>query len=102
MVAAEHINDLVGVHLRHVLTGHLAILARVEVVGMLGQGLTHTGGGGPAGGGVEEKGLGTVGVDVDLADGALGSLAELLLGDTYGVGQVATVLVDDLHILLRH
>ena len=59
---------------------------------MLGQGLTHTGGVGQAG----------VGVDVDLADGALGSLAELLLGDTYGVGQVATVLVDDLHILLRH
>ena len=41
-----------------------------------------------------------VGVDVDLADSALGSLAELILGDTDSVGELAAVLVDDVDILL--
>ena len=41
-------------------------------------------------------------VDVDLADCALGSLAELLLGDTYCVRKVAAVLIDDVDIFLRN
>ena len=43
-----------------------------------------------------------VGVDVDLANSALCSLAELLLGNTNSVGQLASVLVDDVDILLRN
>ena len=41
-------------------------------------------------------------VDVNLANGALRSLAELLLGDTNCVRQLATVLVNHVYILLRN
>ena len=41
-------------------------------------------------------------VDVDLANSALRSLAELLLGDTYCVGQVTTELVDSVNLVLRN
>ena len=43
-----------------------------------------------------------VGVDVDLTNSAAGSLTQLLLGDADGVGHLASVLVDHLHVLLRH
>ena len=42
-----------------------------------------------------------VGVDVDLADGQAGGLTQLLLRYADGVGHLAAVLVDHLHIVLR-
>ena len=92
VVGAEDVDDLVDVHLLHALAGRLEVLARVEVVGVLGEVLADGGGHGEA----------AVGVDVNLADGALGSLAELLLGDAHGGLQGATVGVDGVHLVLRH
>ena len=43
-----------------------------------------------------------VGVDVDLADCALGCLTELLLGNTYCIGKFSAELVDCVNILLRN
>ena len=69
----------------------LEILARVELVGMLVEELTDGAGHGQT----------QVGVDVDLADGELGSLTQLILGHADGVGHLAAVLVDHLDVLLR-
>ena len=76
----------------HFVAGGAEILARVELAGLVVKDLAD-------GGGHRET---AVGVNVDLADGALGSLAELLLGDADCVGQVAAVLVDDVDIFLRY
>ena len=43
-----------------------------------------------------------VGVDVDLADGKLRGLAQLLFGNAHGIRHVAAVLVDHLHVVLRN
>ena len=80
------------VELLHLVTGGTQVLAGVELTGLLVEDLANGCGHGQTG----------VGVDVDLADSALGSLAELLLGDTYSVGQFATVGVDDVNVLLRN
>ena len=64
-VGAEDVDDLVDVHLAHLLAGRLEVLARVEVARVLGEVLADGTGHRQAG----------VGVDVDLADGALGGLA---------------------------
>ena len=42
-----------------------------------------------------------IGVDVDLADGQAGGLTQLLLRHADGVGHLAAVVVDHLHIVLR-
>ena len=43
VVRAQHVLDLLLVHVDHVVASHLAILARIEVVRMLRKSLTHTG-----------------------------------------------------------
>ena len=80
------------VHLLHVLTSGLQVLARIEVIGMLSKVLADS----------SSHSQTAVRVDVDLANSALRSLAELLLGDTYSVGQVTTVLVDSVNLVLRN
>ena len=92
VVRAEHIHNLVDVHLLHALAGGLEVLARVEVVGMLSHVFTDGG----------SHGQTAVAVDIDLADGALGGLAQLLLGDTHGGLQGATVGVDGVDLVLWH
>ena len=77
------------VHLLHVLTSGLQILTRIEVIGVLSQiladGSSHS--------------QTRVRVDVDLADSTLRSLAELLFGDTYCIGQVTTELIDGVNLV---
>ena len=91
-VAAEHIHNLVDVHLLHVLASGLQILTRIEVSRMLGQVLADGSGHGQT----------RVGVDVDLADSTLRSLTQLLLGDTDGGLEVATELVDGVDLVHGH
>ena len=73
-------------------TGGLQVLPGVKLVGM----------------GVEEfpdgagHGQAEVGVDVDLADGQLSGVAQLILGHADGAGHLATVGVDHLHVVLGH
>ena len=92
VVRAQHIHDLVDVELLHIVAGRAEVLAGVELGGFLGEGLADGGGHGQA----------AVRVDVDLADGALGGLAELLLGDAHGGFQATTIGVDGVNFLLRH
>ena len=89
-VATQHLNDFVLVQLRHLVASGTAVLAGVKLTGLFNEDLTNSGG----------KGQTAVAVDVDLANGALGSLAQLILGDTYCIGKIATVGVDDVNILL--
>ena len=91
-VRAKHLNNLVDVHLLHVLASRLEILTGIEVVRMLSEVLTDG----------SSHCQTRVRVDVDLADSALGSLAELLLGDTDGVGESTTILVDGGYLVLRY
>ena len=91
-IASEHIHNLVDVHLLHVLAGGLQILARIEVSRMLSQVLADG----------SSHGETRVRVDVDLADSALGSLAELLLGNTDGSVELAAKLVDGVHLVHRN
>ena len=85
--AAENVAQLVADELLDVGAGGLEILARVELVGMLVEELTDGAGHGKT----------QVGVDVDLADGELCSLTQLILGNADSVGHLAAVFVDDLH-----
>ena len=74
----------------HFVAGRAEVFAGVELTGFVMEHLTDGGGHGQTG----------VGVDVDFANGALGGLAELLFGDTDGIGEFAAELVDGLHIFL--
>ena len=89
-VGTENVHDLVGIELLHLVTGRSQILPRVEfarfLIEYLADGCSH--------------GKTGIGIDVDLADCALGSLTELLLRDTYCIRKLATVGVDDVHIFL--
>ena len=89
-VGAEDIDDLVLIELLHLVAGGSQVLTRVELTGLVVEDLAD--------------GCGhcktAIGVDVDLADSALGGLAELLLGNTYCIGKLAAVCVDDIDILL--
>ena len=78
------------VELLHVVAGGTQVLAGVELGGFGGEDLADGGGHGQT----------RVGVDVDLADGALGGLAKLLLGNAHGSLQRTAVLVDRLDFLL--
>ena len=89
--AAENVAQLVADELLDVGAGGLEILARVELVGMLVEELTDGAGHGKT----------QVGVDVDLADGQLGCMTELLFGNTNSVGHLAAVFVDHLHEIGR-
>ena len=78
------------VHLLHLLTCRLEILARIEVLRMLSKMLTDGSGHCKT----------AVRVDVDLAYCALRCLSELLLRDTYCIRKASAVCVDDINILL--
>ena len=75
VVAAQDVHDLVLDQILHILAAHLQIAAGVEVGGVRDELLPHAGGHGQA----------EVRVDVDLADGELGGLAQLILRHTDGV-----------------
>ena len=91
-VAAQHVNQLMLDHVLDGDTGGLQILTRIEMIRMLVEVLTDAGGHREA----------QVGVNVDLADSAAGSLTQLLLGNADRIGHFAAVLVDDLYEFLRH
>lgn len=91
-VAAEDINYLVGDHLLDGLTGRLQILPGVEVGGCSAKYLQN-------GGGHSKT---EVGVDVYLADGALGSLTQLVLRNSNSSRHIAAVLVYLVDELLGH
>ena len=79
------------VELLHRLARRSEVLARVEVLWMLGEVLADR----------RRHREARVGVDVDLAHRALRRLAELLLGNADRVGELAAVLVDRVDVLLR-
>ena len=81
-----------NVELFHLVTGGAQVFTRVKLTGLVVEDLADGGGHGKT----------AVGVDVDLADGALGGFAELLLRDTYCIREFTAKLVDDVHILLRN
>ena len=83
-VGTENVLDLVLDHLTDGIAAGCKVLAGIEVLGMHSKVLTD-------GGGQSEA---EVGVDVDLADRASGSLTQLLLGNADGAGHVAAELVD--------
>jgi len=68
------------------------VLTRIVVLGVFDKVLTDS----------SSHGETTIRVDVDLADSALDSLTDLVLGDTDGVLDLATILVDGLNVLLRN
>lgn len=89
-VRTENVHNLVLVKLCHKVACGTAVFAGIELAGFLIEDLADSG----------CEGETAVGVDIDLAHSALGRLAELLLGDTYRIGQFATVGVDDVDIFL--
>ena len=44
----------------------------------------------------------SVAVDVDFANGRFRGFAQLFFGDTDGIGELAAVLIDDVHVFLGH
>ena len=92
MVATENIGDFMSNHALNSSTGRLQILTRIEVTGMLDKMLTNAG----------SHCHTQIRVDVDLANGHSGGLAELILGYAESTGHIAAKLVDLLSKLLRH
>ena len=90
--AAEDVDQLVLDHFLDVVAGGLEVLARIEVIRMLDE----------VGADGAGHGQTQIGVDVDLADRAAGSLTQLLLGDADRVGHAAAVGVDHLDEFLRN
>ena len=88
-VRTEHIHNLVDVHLLHVLTSGLQILTRIEVSRMLSEVLADS----------SSHSQTRVRVDVNLADSTLRSLTQLLFGNTDSCLQMATELVDGVHLV---
>ena len=89
-IAAKHFDDFVLVELSHLIASGTAVLAWVELAWFLSEDFAHR----------SCEGEAAVAVDIDFAHGALCGLAELLLGDTYCIGHLASVSVDDVNILL--
>jgi len=83
--------SLVLVESDQVVTSVSEVLTRIVVLGVIDEVLADS----------SSHGKTTIRVDVNLADGALDSLADLVLGDTDGVLNLATIFVDGLHVLLR-
>ena len=90
--AAEDVSELVADDLLDIRTGGLQILARIELVGMLVEELADRAGHSET----------EIGVDIDLANGKLRRVTELLLRHADGVGHLAAVRVDHLNVLLRY
>ena len=90
--ATEHILDFVLVELLHFVASRAEVFARVKFGGLFSEDFAHGGGHGQT----------AVGVDVDFAYGALGGFAQLLFGYTDGIGEFASVLIDDVHVFLGH
>ena len=80
------------VHLLHVVTRRSEVLARIEVTGILGKVLADS----------SSHREARVTVDIDLADGALGGLAELRLRNADSVRKLAAELVDCINLILRN
>lgn len=89
-VRSENLFDLVLVELDHEVTSRSAVLTRVELTRFLSEYLTYS----------CSEGQTRVRVDVDLANSALGCLAELLLRNTNCVRQLSAILVDHVNIFL--
>ncbi len=92
VLAAEYVFDFVLVELLHLVTSRTKIFAGVKLSRLLGHHAAYGCGHGKT----------AVRVDVDLANGALGSLAELFFGNTDSVGKLAAVFVDLINILLGY
>ena len=92
VVATQHVYNLVHVHLLHVLASGLQILARIEMTGVLVEVLADG----------SCHGETRVRVDVDLANSALACFAELLFGNTHCIGELATMSVDGIYLVLRN
>ena len=92
VIGAENVNDLVSNHILNSLTSGLEILSGIEVIGMLYEVLTDVSGHCKT----------DIGVDIDLTNGKLGSLTELILGDADSIRHISAVLVDHLYEFLRY
>ena len=89
-VAAQNVNNLVTNHALESVTGIGKILAGIKMIGMLNEMLAQHSG--------ESKTKVTV--NINLADGTGGSLAELILRNTDGIRKLSTEFVDDLYEFL--
>ena len=92
VVAAEHIGNFVLVEFYHEVASGTAVFAGVELSWLFGKHLANGG----------SEGQAAVAVDVDFANSAGCSLAELLFRNTYCVGQLSAIGVNHVHILLRY
>ena len=88
--AAENVYNLVLVKFLHVVASRAEVFAGVEFAWFLKEYATNGGGHGQT----------AVRVNVDFADSALGGLAELLFGDTDGIGKLTAKHVDGINLLL--
>ena len=91
-VATQHIHQLVAYQFLNVGTGGLQVLAGVKLIGVLGVELTDG----------TSHSQAQVGIDINLAHGALGCLSKLLLGDSHRVRHLTAIGVDHFYILLGH
>ena len=91
-VRPQNVSDLMLVELYHQVTSRTAVLTWVELTWLLSKYLANSG----------SKCQTRVRVNVDLTNCTCSSLTQLLLWDTYCIWQLATVGVDDVHILLRN
>ena len=89
--AAQNIHQLVANDLLDVGAGGFQVLTGVEMIGMLVEVLTNGAGHGQA----------QVRVDVDLADGELSHMTQLLLRHANGARHRAAVSIDHLDVVLR-
>ena len=80
------------VHLFHEVTCRTAVLTRIEFTWLFSEYLANS----------SSEGKTRVRVDVDLANSALRSLAELLFRNTNCIGELTTVSVDDVNLFLRN
>ena len=92
IVGAENLKNLVDIHLLHVITRRRQVLTRIEVTRILREMLADRRG-------HRET---RIGVDVDLANRALGGLAELRLRNADCVRKLAAELVDGINFILRN
>ena len=92
MIAAQNVHDLMSHQLLDVCAGGLEVFAGIKFVRMLVEELSDG----------ARHGQAQIRVDIDLAYGHAGGLAELVLRHANGTRHIAAILVDHLHILLGH
>ena len=80
-VTAKYIDDLVSYHFLNSLTSRLQVLARIKVIRMLSKVLADCSGHSQT----------DIRVDVDLANGKLSSLSQLILRNTYCIRHISAV-----------